>query len=161
MQSLRQWADITHVVNVLGKYQGNEGICDDWKTAQKYRWKGTKYLDWPVNHPSKRNLWREVFATIADALETSSTRMLVHSVNGKDRSPFTIYAFLRLFYTLAHKDAMSIAQQRLGRDGHPLFYYENQQHQLTAWLDAVDVANIDAESVQLRWRDGTLPVPFH
>ena len=118
-------------------------------------------MNWPINNPSQRNLWREVFALMADTLETSSNRMLVHCMHGKDSSAFAIYAFLRLLYTFEHKEAVNIVQQRLGRNGHPLFYYETQHHQLTTWLDVVDVANVDAESGQLHWRNGTLPNPYH
>lgn len=151
-----QWARVTHVVSVLGKFQGQDNISTEWQAAQNNRWKSIQYLDWPVNMETKRSSWREVFGLIADALEISSNVVLVHCKNGKDRSAFTVYAFLRLLRNFSHQAAVNLVSQRLSTDGEPLFRYENQNHELTEWLEQVSTCSVAPESGVLSWRRGTL-----
>ena len=147
---------MTHVVNVLGQYQGKGIIDRHWEVARSKRWSHIRYIDWPVRSESHRRSWREVFALIVDALETSSNVVLIHCKNGRDRSAFTVYAFLRLEKKISHIDAMEIVERRLGFNGRPLFRYDKQDPELTQWLDFVAGSNTSAKSGMLHWHFGTL-----
>ena len=93
---------------------------------------------------------------MADALETSTNGVLVHCKNGKDRSAFTVYAFLRLLHNFSHRDALNLVATRLGTTGWPLFEYDQQDSDLTAWLEGVSDSSQAPESGVLCWRRGTL-----
>ena len=150
---------MTHIVCVLGKYQGQDVITKDYEVAQNNRWLNIQYLDWPVNSESKRRFWREVFGMLADALSISANTVLVHCKNGKDRSAFTVYAFLRLLHSFPHKDAISLVNQRLDIYGQPLFDYNAQDSKLTCWLQDSLESSVEPESGQLRWHRGVLVDP--
>ena len=140
---------------MLGKYQGQDVIHKDWEAAQQNRVLGIQYLDWPINLDSKRGLWREVFGMLADVLETSTNTVLVHCKNGKDRSAFTVYAFLRLIKSCSHNDAISCVSRRLGTNGKPLFRHSSQDEKLTRWLEEALECSVEPESGQLRWQLAT------
>jgi hypothetical protein len=149
-----RWAGVTHVVCVLGKFNKEGGLVPAWEAAQKHRWKTFSYLDWPINSAAQRCYWREVFALLSDTLGSSRNAVLVHCRNGKDRSCFLVYAFLRLQHGLNHASALSCVSQRIDVRGYPLFDYASQNNQLLEWVDTSLGASLNADSGVMRWRAG-------
>ena len=92
---------------------------------------------------------------MTDVLMTSSNVMLVHCKNGKDRSAFVIYAFLRLLHSYTHEAAMAILAQHRGASGEPLFNYKTQDSDLLQWLGRVASEPTEFESGLLSWRAGS------
>ena len=59
----------------------------------------------------------------------------VHCVSGKDRSPFVIYAFLQLTYSIEEIQARAALQARVGVDGTCILKLDGaNQHGPRAWL---------------------------
>ena len=149
------WAGVTHIVCVLGRFAGQEEATE-WREAHMWRYKGVCYLDWSISYVEEHQRWREVFHLISDALEDESNVVLVHCKNGKDRSCYAVYAFLRLRYGMNHKDALTWVQERVGTDGIPLFQLENQRAEMRRVVDDNLNESIDAESGICCWEYGTL-----
>ena len=98
--------------------------------------------------------WREVFFMIADALEDEKNAILVHCVNGKDRSCFVVYAFLRLKYEMDHAAALECVHQRKDQNGRPLFDLSRQRGDLVDWVESNVGAATDADSGMYCWQMG-------
>ena len=151
-----RWAGITHVVCNLGKYRRGRQIATEWTIAHDTRFSHISYLDWAINWESQHVYWREVFFLIADALEDPNNAVLVHCLNGKDRSCFVVYAFLRLKYEMDHVAALQCVYQRQDRNGLPLFDINRQRGDLMEWVGQNFGTATDAESGMYCWRVGTL-----
>ena len=149
-----QWAGVTHVVCVLGKYAGSR-LAPEWSAASENRFRGILYLDWPINSARHRKRWREVFDLLSDALTVPANAVLVHCVNGKDRSPFTLYAFFRLVYEMDHMTALSHVNQRIGKSGRPLFDISRQSVELRQWIDDNLGSQSEVESGLCSWTQGS------
>ena len=90
-----------------------------------------------------------------DALLDSPNNVLVNCRNGKDRSCFAVYAFLRLFHRLEHTKALKLVQQRVGPRGYPLFDIGRQSSELVQWVEHNVEADLNAESGLCNWQFGT------
>ena len=88
-----EWAGVTHVVCVLGKYAGENALAPEWEFAHKHRFSKIAYLDWAINAAKQRQYWREAFSLLSDALDCAANVVLVHCRNGQDRACFAVYAF--------------------------------------------------------------------
>ena len=70
-----------------------------------------------------------------EVLEKEGQSVYVHCVNGKDRSPFVIYAFLQLTYSIEEIQARAALQARVGVDGTCIVNLDDgNQHGPRAWL---------------------------
>ena len=154
-ESWLRWAAVTHVVCVLGKYAGANDLATEWVVAHKNRFRGIKYLDWAINFPTQRKYWREVFSQMSDALDSAANVVLVHCRNGKDRSCFAVYAFLRLVHHMDHQTALWHVSQRVDQRGYPLFDVARQRSELMEWVDANLGAAMEAESGLCCWQHGS------
>ena len=148
------WAGVSHVVNVLGKYKGND-ITPEWQLSQDRRYKGIQYLDWPVMRRGERDHWREVFAMIASVLLQQSACVLVHCKNGRDRSASVLFAFLRAVHKLSHEAALDIVKARRNVQGRPLFDYSRQDSIIHTWIESSVGTELHAESGYYNWKAGT------
>ena len=90
-----------------------------------------------------------------DALHGTHNAVLVHCRNGKDRSCFAVYAFLRLVHGLEHSKALWHAQQRVGPQNYPLFDIARQINELVEWVQTNLGADMDAESGMCCWQHGS------
>ena len=95
------------------------------------------------------------FFLMADALESAANVVLVHCRNGKDRSCFAVYAFLRLVHGLEHSDVLWHVQQRVGPQNYPLFDIARQSNELLEWVQTNLGADMDAESGIRCWQHGS------
>ena len=78
--------------------------------------------------------------------------MLVHCRNGKDRSCFAVYAFLRLVHEMDHAAALWHVSQRVDQQGYPLFDIARQRNELMEWVESNFGAALDAESGISCWQ---------
>ena len=92
---------------------------------------------------------------MADALDSAANVVLVHCRNGKDRSCFAVYAFLRLLHRLEHTNALWHVQQRVGPRKYPLFDIACQRNELLMWVEENVDADTDAESGIFCWQHGS------
>ena len=67
---------------------------------------------------------------MSDALDSADNVVLVHCRNGKNRSGFAIYAFLRLVHEMNHATALWHVSQRVDQQGYPLFDIARQRNEL-------------------------------
>ena len=81
--------------------------------------------------------------------------MLVHCVNGKDRSPLAVYAFLRMFHKQTNTTAMDALSARKDTYDHPAFRLENQRPAMLTWVEEGLNAELDSESGVYTWRPGS------
>ena len=151
-ESWLQWAGVTHVVCVLGKFASSNEVTAEWVAAHEKRFRGISYLDWAINSPAQRIYWREAFFLMSDALDSAANVVLVHCRNGKDRSCFAVYAFLRLVHEMDHADALWHVSQRVDQRGYPLFDIPRQRNELMEWVESNFGAAIDAESGICCWQ---------
>ena len=154
-QPCLRWAGVTHVVCVLGEFAGDGACAPEWTAAHNHRFSRISYLDWPIYLTLQRTSWREVFALLSDALASSENAVLVHCRNGKDRSCFFVYAFLRRLHGMDYASAIACVAQRIDKRGCPLFNYTSQGNELTGWMDAALGSSPEAESGILYWQRGT------
>ena len=154
-ESWLRWAGVTHVVCVLGKYAGSNTVAVEWSVAHQQRYGGISYLDWAINAPAQRLNWREAFSLLSDALDSAANVVLVHCRNGKDRSCFAVYAFLRLVHEMDHTDALRHVYQRVDQKGYPLFDIACQSNELRQWVESNLGAALDAESGICCWQHCT------
>ena len=71
------------------------------------------------------------------ALELKETVLLVHCKSGKDRSPFTVYALLRIIYGLREDAARELLAHRVDIHGRPVVNLDQQHEANLTWLAAV------------------------
>ena len=96
--------------------------------------------------------WREAINLISDVLDSAASVVLVHCRNGKDRSCFAVYAFLRLVHEMNHVTALGHVSQRVGQRGYPLFDIARQRNELMEWVESNFGAALDAESGISCWQ---------
>ena len=89
------------------------------------------------------------------ALLSESTRMLVHCVNGKDRSPLAVYAFLRMFHKQTNTTAMAALSARKDTYDQPAFRLADQRPAMLAWVEEGLSAELDLESGLYTWCPGS------
>ena len=112
-------------------------------------------MDWPINSLKHQKQWREVFHCMQSALQSESTRMLVHCVNGKDRSPLAVYAFLRMFHKQTNTTAMDALSARKDTYDQPAFRLRDQRPAMLAWVEEGLSAELDSESGLYTWCPGS------
>ena len=151
-----QWAGVTHVVCVLGKYAGENAVAPEWEFAHKHRFRKIAYLDWAINAARQVQYWREAFSLISDALDCAANVVLVHCRSGQGRACFAVYAFLRLVHEMDHGTALTHVSQRVDVRGQPLFEIARQRSELIEWVDSNVGSAIDAESGICCWEQDRL-----
>ena len=115
-----RWRGVTHIVCCLGKYAGRE-VAPPWSQAMQHRLPEILYLEW---NPSNERDWQRAAsycAAIHQEVDCRGTVMLFHCLNGKDRSPMAIFAYLRLWLQMTHKDALQLLDARHSTTGKRLF----------------------------------------
>ncbi len=114
-----RWSGITTVVCCLGM-KGAGGIpLPEWDAAHRITWP-VRRMDWNPNNSRDQCQFIEVFAAWAVVLANPLTKMLVHCKSGKDRSPFAVYAFMRLSAGMTNTDAMYALAARVDVHGQQL-----------------------------------------
>lgn len=148
------WAGTTHVINTLGKYGENNVITPEYDAAYKNRLPNVRYHDWPINAVKERLHYQAVFRSMAKALESADTVLVAHCKNGKHRSAFVCYSFLRFWYGYDHSTAMSLLDARVDIYGNPLFTYEYQKIDAQEWLTSIwEVPFLETSSF-IKWTKG-------
>ena len=115
-----RWRGVTHIVCCLGKYAGRE-VAPPWSQAMQHRLPEILYLEW---NPSNERDWQRAAsycAAIHQEVDCRGTVMLFHCLNGKDRSPMAIFAYLRLWLQMTHTDALQLLDARHSTTGKRLF----------------------------------------
>ena len=112
-------------------------------------------MDWPINSLTLQKQWREVFHCMQSALQSESTRMLVHCVNGKDRSPLAVYAFLCMYHKHTSTTAINALSARKDRHGQPLFQLSMQRTEMLEWVEKGLSEELESESGVYTWRLGS------
>ena len=77
-----------------------------------------------------------VFFELFNALQHKDTHVYVHCKSGKDRSAFTVFAFLRLMFRYSWERASAALDRRVGVDGRPVADLVTRKADLTNWLEA-------------------------
>ena len=124
------------VVNCIGQYSDNKET-QLWKLVQKAR-EGVRdicFKDWCIRSKNDQRFYLNTFAAIKDILDQREGCVLVHCRSGKDRSAFTVYAFLRLMCQLGDLTARAALNGRVDRWGHPVANLDFQQEAQQRWLD--------------------------
>ena len=68
---------------------------------------------------------------------TGAFQNVRHCKSGKDRSPFTVYAMLRISYGLREEDARKLLAHRVDIHGRPVANLDKQHEANLTWLAAV------------------------
>jgi len=116
-----RWRGVSHIVCCLGKFAGRSVVHEAWSLAEHSRKQGIEYLEW---NPSNRQDWEAVSsycACLHEVLGSKGSVVLFHCVNGKDRSPMAVFAYMRLRLGMAKDVALQLLEARRSTDEKPLF----------------------------------------
>ena len=132
-----RWAGVTHCICALGKYDKNGLVAKEYEVSQQSHFPGVLYYMWPINFSEARLQFQAVFNAMYKVLQSPGGCLLVHCRNGKDRSAFLIYAYLRFMHNYGHASALHILSVRRSVQGHPLFEFDNQSFDLIKWVENI------------------------
>ncbi len=116
-----RWRGVTHIVCCLGKFDQKNEVCDVWRQAMISRIPEVQYLNW---NPSFSDDWKRVchvFQDIHEAVTSRKNVILFHCINGKDRSPMCLFAYMRLHLNMSAEEGQKALQARVDVNGKPLF----------------------------------------
>ena len=102
-----KWCRVTHVLCVLGKYGSQGDVTEEYNAALEARLTDVCYCCFPVNNGGARQHYQAVFDAMDHVLASSKGCLLIHGRNGKDRSPFLCYAYLRLRHKFDHLSSLT------------------------------------------------------
>ena len=102
------------VINCLGMYT-REGLSHTWQISHRKQDPGVQYVDFPTGYELNRLPWAEVFKLASQYLSSGKT-VFVHCRDGKDRSAYAVYQFLRRFYHCSHASSLCAIQVRVTID---------------------------------------------
>jgi len=126
-----RYYSVSLVVNCLGMYS-QSGMTPEWRVSQKRRRPNIQYIDFPIGYGINRMPWENVFKQIASHLHDGKV-VFVHCKNGRDRSGFALFAFLRLYYRLPHDLALSALSGRIRAQDFPFARFAKE----IAWINSV------------------------
>ena len=98
-------------------YSG-DSIAHEWQVSQRKRFAGIDYLDFPIGYGINRLPWEDAFTRVQEYLNRGRV-VFVHCKNGRDRSGFVLYAFLRLQCRFTHSDAVASLSGRVRAQDFP------------------------------------------
>jgi hypothetical protein len=105
-------------VNCIGKHAGADTITEHWSVLHCWQhshpW--LQRIDWCPNNERDWIRAATVFGTIGQVLRSGGC-VYVHCVNGRDRSPFMVFCFLRSYCHLSQQDAFWALRTRVGKRG--------------------------------------------
>ena len=140
------WANVTHSLGTTGLIDllGNE--TPEFAAFRDSRFRESRrmrYYNYPIRETAQQARYPAVFRAMEEVLASSTkTRK-----NGKDRSCFLVYAFLRLWH-------LQILNARCDANQRPLFCYEKQTPECVDWLtEALSKPRYHLEE-NLEWRRG-------
>jgi len=149
-----EWAKVTHALGALGRYDQEGHEVPEYTAVQRAKVPSIRYYNFPINHQSQQARYAAIFQAMHDVLERDDQTLLIYCRNGKDRSCFVIYSFLRVWHLLTHDQALSTLAARCTYNGNPLFCYAKQDVKLVKWLtDVLAQPNLHSEEV-VEWQSG-------
>ena len=107
----------------------------DFTVASRTRSTRRDYMEFSTTFEKYQRRHEEKFHHIREELGKPTGRVLVHCRNGKDRSPFFVYAFLQLAYGAPDGVARSaVVQARRDPQGNQLVNLEQADQRMKDWL---------------------------
>ena len=132
-----KWAKVTHALGALGRYDKAGKEVPEYTAVQRAKLASIRYYNFPINQVSQQSRYAAIFRAMHEVLERDNQTLFIYCKNGKDRSCFVIYSFLRVWHHLTHDQALSTLAARCSYKGDPLFCYAKQDVRLVNWLTGV------------------------
>ena len=130
-----RWCGVTHALGALGKYDVSGNVVPEYEAARATRYTDIYYANWPIRNKRERKRYCAVFDAMDKVLASSDGCLLVYCRNGRDRSAFICYAYLRLRHEVGHETALAVLSSRCDRYDNPLFRFERQDAECREWLE--------------------------
>ena len=105
--------------------------------AAENNFPGVIFHDWCVNSATDKCNYGPSFEMLQRTLSTPEAVVFVHCKSGRDRSPFTVYALLRITYSVNEEEARALLAHRVGTHGRPIANLDEQFKTNAMWLDEV------------------------
>ena len=119
----------------MGQWDPSIGWWDpSYTLAWRSRCSHIEYFDWCINHEASRRDYRDVFSRLERILKHPASCVYVHCKSGRDRSPITLYAFLRLQIGLSADKAWASLQCRIGKNHWPVARVWDK-HDILVWIE--------------------------
>ena len=115
-----RWRGVTHIVCCLGKFAARS-VCEAWSLAMAHRSPDILYLEWNPSNPRDWERVASYCAAIHQIVNSRHSVVLFHCINGKDRSPMAIFAYMRLWLRMTAEDALQLLEARRSTQDRPLF----------------------------------------
>ncbi len=154
-----RWRGVTHALGALGKYDKKFNVLPEYKAARDARYVGIYYANWPINNKQQHYRHHAVFDAIDRVLASSDGCLLVYCRNGRDRSVFLCYAYLRLRHEVGHATALQVLSSRCDCYGNPLFCFERQDEENRIWLEQLLTQGPCSSEEVMEWECGELAPP--
>jgi len=125
------------VVNCIGQFDAFHNVSAEWTLAHNARVgvHDIRFKDWCIRSKADQQVYLNTFTAIKQVLDEQEGCVVVHCKSGKDRSAFTVYAFLRLMCNLDDDTARAALNVRVDKWGHPVANLDYQQESQHLWLE--------------------------
>ena len=133
-----RWKGVSIVVCCISQKQG-AADNPDWLAARSVRSYSDciQYVDWVLAYQPHRAKYLSVVSKIVSCLGHDSSFVYVHGKSGSDRCVFTVYALLRIGFSMSDEDARAVLQTRLDTRGGVLASVNFQANPHYTWLQGI------------------------